>query len=83
MVDHPPVVGSAAEAVKADEAGQEKERRVILIRCGRFAVVTPPMMTTLLAVSSIPSEANASTIGRSPGKGRKGRPGFPFSLLDD
>jgi hypothetical protein len=55
MLDHKPSVEDAADS---------EARRAFLIRCGRFAVVTPPAITTLLTVSSIPSEANASTIGR-------------------
>lgn len=61
MLDHKPSVEDAADS---------EARRAFLIRCGRFAVVTPPVITTLLTVSSIPSEANASTIGR-------GRPPVP------
>jgi hypothetical protein len=38
-------------------------RREFLKRCGRFAVVTPPAMTMLLSVASVPSEAHASTWG--------------------
>ena len=43
---------------------ERRERREFLKRCGRFAVVTPPAMATLLVVSSVPKEAHASTIGR-------------------
>jgi hypothetical protein len=39
-------------------------RREFLKKCGRFAAVTPPAMTLLLSVSSMPKEAHASTIGR-------------------
>jgi len=56
MSDHPPVVDDAVE-----------ERRQFLRRCGRFAIVTPPAMATLLTVSSIPREAYASTIGNNQG----------------
>jgi hypothetical protein len=42
-------------------------RRAFLARCGRFAVVTPPKLTMLLSVSSVPNEANASTIGHHKG----------------
>jgi len=55
MLDHKPSVEDAADS---------EARRAFLLRCGRFAAVTPPVITTLLTVSSIPSEANASTIGR-------------------
>ena len=54
MLDHKPSVEDAADS---------EARRAFLLRCGRFAAVTPPVITTLLTVSSIPSEANASTIG--------------------
>ena len=47
-------------------------RREFLKKCGRFAVVTPPAMTLLLSVSSMPREAYASTIGHRP-------PGWPSS----
>jgi len=57
MIDHPPVVGSAAEAVKADEAGQEKERRVYSDPVRPLAVVTPPMMATLLACFEHPQRS--------------------------
>jgi len=62
-----------------DDAPEREARRAFLIRCGRFAAVTPPAMTTLLAVSSVPREAHASTIGRRPE-----RPiiRFIFGLLD-
>jgi hypothetical protein len=84
MVDHPPLIGNTAEKTKVDDAAEHKARRDFLIRCGRFAVVTPPMMTTLLAVSTIPEEAHASTIGRrSPGKSGKSPRGFAFGLFDD
>ena len=55
MTDRPPVVDSKDKDREA--------RRAFLARCGRFAVVTPPAMATLLTVSSIPREAHASTIG--------------------
>jgi hypothetical protein len=49
-------------AVVVDSSDREA-RRAFLARCGRFAVVTPPAMATLLTVSSVPKEAHASTIG--------------------
>ncbi len=57
MLDHKASVEDAADS---------EARRAFLLRCGRFAAVTPPVITMLLTVSSIPSEANASTIGRPP-----------------
>jgi hypothetical protein len=55
---------------KVEDAKNNEARRAFLVRCGRFAVVTPPVITALLSVSSVPNEANASTIGHH--KGRKG-----------
>ena len=55
---------------KVEDAKDSEARRAFLVRCGRFAVVTPPVITALLSVSSVPNEANASTIGHH--KGRKG-----------
>jgi len=55
MIEHRPSVDDTPE----HEVGSR-----FLMRCGRFAVVTPPAMNTPLAVSSIPREAHASTIGR-------------------
>jgi len=60
MVEHLP---------KVEDANDSEARRAFLVRCGRFAVVTPPAITALLSVSSVPNEANASTIGHH--KGRK------------
>jgi len=55
-----------------DEAAEREARRSFLIRCGRFAAATPPAIATLLAVSSVPEVAHASTIGGwAPGKGKK------------
>ena len=45
------------------EGQDQDDRRDFLKRCGRFAVVTPPAMTMLLAVSTVPTQARASTIG--------------------
>lgn len=55
----------------ADDATDKEARRAFLLRCGRFAAVTPPVITTLLTVSTIPSEAHASTIGRGNGPHRR------------
>jgi hypothetical protein len=49
------------------EASDTVARRAFLARCGRFAAVTPPAIATLLAVSSVPQDAHASTIGRGDG----------------
>src|SRR5215469_3514891 len=55
MRDRPTVYGSEEDRAK---------RREFLKKCGRFAVVTPPAMTMLMSVASMPKEAHASTIGR-------------------
>ena len=49
------------------DASDKEARRAFLVRCGRFAAVTPPAFATLLAVTSVPQEAHASTIGRGNG----------------
>ena len=54
MVVKPLPIGDPAE---------RKARREFLRRCGRFAAITPPAMTMLLAVATTPSEAHASTYG--------------------
>jgi hypothetical protein len=55
----------------ADSEDQDA-RREFLKKCGRFAVVTPPAMTMLLAVSTVPTEARASTIGWGQGGNSQG-----------
>ena len=55
----------------AEDAKDKEARRAFLVRCGRFAVVTPPAITMLLSVSSVPNEANASTIGQKDKKPKK------------
>jgi hypothetical protein len=62
MTDRPPDI---------QDANDSEARRAFLARCGRFAVVTPPMLTMLLSVSSVPNEANASTIGHKDKKPKK------------
>jgi hypothetical protein len=49
----------------------QQERRDFLVRCGRFAAVTPPAMTMLLAVAAKPIEAHASTVQGNGWGGRK------------
>jgi hypothetical protein len=61
MIEHPPSVDDAP----VHEGGSRS-----LMRSGDFAVFTPPAMNTLLAVSSIPREAHASTISRLTRQGR-------------
>ena len=66
MVEHLP---------KVEDANDSQARRAFLTRCGRFAVVTPPMLTMLLSVSSVPNEAHASTIGHKDKKPKKVKTG--------
>lgn len=47
----------------ADDTSEREARRIFLIRCGRFAAVTPPAMAMLLSVATVPEQAHASTIG--------------------
>jgi hypothetical protein len=53
-------------------------RRDFLKKCGKFAAVTPPAMTLLLSVSSVPKEAHASTIGHGTPGHHPGLPRPPF-----
>jgi hypothetical protein len=55
----------------ADGQGQD-DRRDFLKRCGRFAAVTPPAMTLLLSVASVPRQARASTLGFGQGGNNQG-----------
>jgi formiminotetrahydrofolate cyclodeaminase len=59
-----------ADQLPKDETSEQKARREFLIRCGRFAAVTPPAITMLLEVSTVPREAHASTIGRQNNQGQ-------------
>jgi hypothetical protein len=43
-----------------EESAKQDVRRQFLLRCGRFAAITPPAMTMLLAVASTPDQARAS-----------------------
>jgi hypothetical protein len=82
MSNQSPVIKADEEQAERD---QENARREFLKRCGRFAAVTPPVMTMLLSVSSVPREARASTIGLGNGRGKgyvTGR-GRKKGLLDD
>ena len=62
-------------APEVQDAKDNEARRAFLARCGRFAVVTPPMLTMLLSVSSVPNEAHASTIGHKDKKPKKVKTG--------
>ena len=66
MTDRPPVVVDSKD---------REARRAFLARCGRFAVVTPPLMAALLSVSSVPNEAHASTIGHQGQEAKKDKKG--------
>jgi hypothetical protein len=55
------------ESPKPVQDPDGEERRQFLLRYGRFAAVTPPAITMLLAASSVPREAHASTIGHGRG----------------
>jgi hypothetical protein len=57
----------SARSPEIQDVKDSEARRAFLARCGRFAVVTPPIITMLLSVSSVPNEANASTIGHHKG----------------
>ncbi|HZT19958.1 MAG TPA: hypothetical protein VFA23_11190 [Dongiaceae bacterium] len=72
-----------AEAAPTPNSPEEiEERRKFLKRCGRFAAVTPPMMATLLTVSSVPRQAQASTIGLGNGNGKGKAIGRKKGLAD-
>lgn len=62
----------------------DADRRKFLAACGRFAVVTPPVVTLLLS-TSLSSDAIAHSGGGN-GRGRPGhrhdRPGWLDRLLD-
>jgi hypothetical protein len=60
------------------DSGSPEARREFLKKCGRFAALTPPAMALLLSVSSVPQEANASTIGHQPPGGSHKSPRPPF-----
>ena len=59
----PPEICMSSSPELSDGREGPEARREFLKKCGRFAVVTPPAMTLLLSVSSLPREAYASTIG--------------------
>ena len=80
----PPEICMSSSPDSFDGREGPEARREFLKKCGRFAVVTPPAMTLLLSVSSLPREAYASTIGhRTPSwppfpKPPLWPPGFPW-----
>ncbi|MGL3107991.1 MULTISPECIES: hypothetical protein [unclassified Bradyrhizobium] len=66
-------------------SSEEDDRREFLKTCGRFAAVTPPAMTLLLA-TSLTSDAiarsGAGSAGGNNGKGNGGRDGSPNGKED-
>ena len=62
------------EPERADGEATDNEgssaRREFLRKAGKFAAVTPPLMATMLAVTSTPALANGSGSGHGHGKGR-------------
>jgi hypothetical protein len=44
----------------SEDSAEREARRQFVSRCGRFAAITPPAMTMLLAVASKPNQAHAS-----------------------
>jgi hypothetical protein len=63
--------------VETTDATDDVPRREFLRRAGTYAAVTPPLIATMLAVTSTPALANGSGSkggrGRKPGKGN-GKP---------
>ena len=57
---------------KPAEAGMIDARRRFLATCGKFAVITPPAMTVLLASTAQNYAAAASGRGNVPIKGNNG-----------
>jgi len=63
------------------ETALQEDRRKFLATCGRFAAVTPPMLT-LLVSTSVNTDAIAKSGGgmgsgdHGHGHGRGGRPGY-------
>lgn len=56
----------------ATDTSVERARRQFLFKAGRFAAVTPPLIATMLAVTSTPALANGSgSSGGSKGRGHK------------
>ena len=44
-----------------DNSPSREARRRFLLKCGRFAVVTPPAMAMLLSVGAMPRQAQAAS----------------------
>ena len=60
------VIPMTSKPHQPDNLEISDERRQFLLRCGKYAAVTPPAMALLLAVSAVPEEAEASTLRRLP-----------------
>ena len=58
-----------AQDSSRQDSTEEQDRRQFLASCGRFAAVTPPVVTMLLS-TTLTSEAVARSGGRSVGKGK-------------
>ena len=63
----------AKEPAREPEAEMDADRRKFLASCGKFAAVTPPVLTVLLS-TSLTSDAIASS-GRGRGHGLAGLAG--------
>jgi hypothetical protein len=55
------VIAMTSQPQQHDKLKISEERREFLLRCGKYAAVTPPAMALLLAVSAVPEEAAASS----------------------
>ena len=55
------VIPKTSQPQQPDNLKISEERREFLLRCGKYAAVTPPAMALLLAVSAVPEEAAASS----------------------
>jgi hypothetical protein len=72
MADQWPVGLVIPMTWKSQQPGNLKisdERREFLLRCSKYAAVTPPAMALLLAVSAVPEEAEASSWHHREGNG--------------
>ncbi len=67
------------------ELDQDEDRRQFLKTCGRFAVVTPPVMVTLLSttLTSTAVMASSGRVHRNNGWGNGGNDGSPNGKFTD
>jgi hypothetical protein len=63
------VIAMTSQPQQPDKLKISEERREFLLRCGKYAAVTPPAMALLLAVSAVPEEAAASSWHHRRGNG--------------